>query len=522
MNRHKVHEMFDSINLPPMLKNGITDIPRPKSFGNACLVVLGGFTLFLILRALYNVFLHPLRKFPGPISTAASRLPLTIATIRGEQLRWLQALHENYGHVVRISPDALSYTDERAWSDINGSTSAAKYGMEKDERLLKLIGGDMTSPNPELARGDQKHTQMRKAYASGLTKAAVRSQAPLIVGHVEELLEVIDRKNGEAIDIVDAWCSFVYNIFSDLFLGESLNLFKDPTYVPWAHSFNSFAKATTIMAALQHYVIARYILAFVVQKFGGKKRDEFMKPIFDRFDRRAASETKKVDLLHYALREENKLSLHDLREFSPFLMIGGCETTPNLLSGLVFYLLKNPEYYAEVNKEVRENFKSEEEITIERMFGMPFLEACIQEAFRMYSPIGSGVDRMVPRGGATIAGQRVPENTVVTALHHVTFTASRNFARCNEYIPTRWLPSSDPEFASDRKNSLKPFSVGPQSCFGQDLTFYVTRMVLCRVFWKYDMELCPESRDWVNGQKCWSARIKGPLYVKFKSAKRLV
>lgn len=186
----------------------------------------------MVLRAIHNVFFHPLRKFPGPVSTAASQIPLTIATIRGEQLRWLRALHEKYGHVVRIAPDALSYTDERAWSDINGSSPAVKYGMEKNERLLKLIGGDMTSPNPELARADQKHTQMRKAYASGLTKAAVRSQAPLVLSHIEELMAVIDEKNGEPIDMVDTWCSFIYNIFSDLFLGESLNLFKDPTYVP--------------------------------------------------------------------------------------------------------------------------------------------------------------------------------------------------------------------------------------------------------------------------------------------------
>lgn len=191
------------------------------------------------------------------------------------------------------------------------------------------------------------------------------------------------------------------------------------------------------MAALQHYLLARHVLAFIVQKFGGKKRDEFMKPILDHFDRRVALKTEKVDLLHYALKQENKLTVRDLREFSPFLMIGGCETTPNLLSGLFFYLLKNPGFYAAVNKEIRDNFESEDDITMDRIFGMPILEACIQEAFRLYSPIGSGVDCMVPKGGAMIAGHGVPENTVVTVLHHVTFTASRNFARCDEYLPER-------------------------------------------------------------------------------------
>ena len=73
---------------------------------------------------------------------------------------------------------------------------------------------------------------------------------------------------------------------------------------------------------------------------------------------------------------------------------------------------------------------------------MPILEAFIQEAFRLYSPIRSGVDCMVPKGGATIAGQRFPGDTVVTILHHMTFTISRNFTDVRIIFPSVCISAS--------------------------------------------------------------------------------
>jgi cytochrome P450 len=393
---------------------------------------------------------------------------LTIAVIQGKQIVWHKKLHEKYGSVVRVAPDALTYTDERAWADICGSTPAAKYGMEKDERLLKLIGDDMTSPNPDLPRAEQKHTLMRRAYAPSLTKQALKIQEPLIMGHVNELLQSIGSKCHKPVDMVDMMCFIIYDTFSDLFLGESLNLFKDSTYRQWVHSFDSFAKGTTIMAALQHYSLFLYILPWLIKKYGAKKRDYFLDVIHERFDRRVAAKTDRKDLLHFAMQEKIGLSIQDLRAFAPFLMIGGCETTPTLLSGLIFHLSRSKNCLEELNKEIRTAFESEDEITRDRMFELQYLDACLQESSRLLASVGGGVDRMVPKTGAMIAGKFVPGGTVVNVLHQVTFTASRNFNRAEEFHPERWLPNPAMEFAADRKLALRPFSVGPQSCFGQE------------------------------------------------------
>jgi cytochrome P450 len=45
---------------------------------------------------------------------------------------------------------------------------------------------------------------------------------------------------------------------------------------------------------------------------------------------------------------------------------------------------------------------------------MPYLQAVIKEAMRLHSPTGLSMARIVPKGGATIAGQYIPEGVSPT------------------------------------------------------------------------------------------------------------
>lgn len=349
--------------------------------------------------------------------------------------------------------------------------------MPKDERLNHLVGGDTINPNPNLSKAEQKHTQMRKAFAPGLTKAALRQQYHLIQGHVQELVDEVRLRGSsgqEPVDMVEMGNFVAYNIFSELLLGETFNMFKDPTYAPWVRSIKGFARATISMAALQHFFFPRHIMAFVIRHFGSKPRDAFMNVCFDLFDRRAASTTDHPDLFHFATMETKsggpQLPLKDMRSFVPFLMLAGGETTPTLISGMLFYLLNNPQKLAHLVSEVRHAFEGVDEISVENLFQLPYLSACIEESLRLYPPIAAGIERVVPPGGAPIAGEVIPGGTIVLVAQYATHHQSRNFARPNDWVPERWLPESESnaEFGKDHKAASKPFSVGPHSCFGQE------------------------------------------------------
>lgn len=82
----------------------------------------------LLMRSLYNVFLHPLRNYPGPFLCRASFLKWMLVQCQGESNNYLQELHKKYGNVVRIEPNSLSFIDSQAWTDIYGHKTGHRAG----------------------------------------------------------------------------------------------------------------------------------------------------------------------------------------------------------------------------------------------------------------------------------------------------------------------------------------------------------------------------------------------------------
>lgn len=135
---------------------------------------------------------------------------------------------------------------------------------------------------------------------------------------------------------------------------------------------------------------------------------------------------------------------------------------------------------------MRSSFQSSEEITSYRCFGLPYLNAVIEETLRVYPPVVTQVPRVTPKGGATVEGHFLPENVrtwssaslfewqankntvkiCVAVSHYATYMSESNFTRPKEFLPERWL-KEDPQFDSDNKDALQPFVVGPRNCLGK-------------------------------------------------------
>jgi hypothetical protein len=73
------------------------------------------YVIYLGGIAVYNITFHPLRRYPGPLFWAISRLPWAAISFAGKLPFRVAALHAQYGPVVRIAPDELSFIDPLAW-----------------------------------------------------------------------------------------------------------------------------------------------------------------------------------------------------------------------------------------------------------------------------------------------------------------------------------------------------------------------------------------------------------------------
>lgn len=99
------------------------------------------------------------------------------------------------------------------------------------------------------------------------------------------------------------------------------------------------------------------------------------------------------------------------------IVLAGSETSATLLSGLVFRLLKNPEIYGKLTKEVRSAFNDTSDITFRNEADLPYLNACIEEALRIYPPVPMSIPHITPPEGATVSGRFIPGNVLVHPRH---------------------------------------------------------------------------------------------------------
>lgn len=109
---------------------------------------------------------------------------------------WLDGLHKKYGHVVRVSPSELSYTDGQAWKDIYGHTRDGKRGCAKEPRFYGPVK-DLDNGTPGILEADDvNHTRFRKIFSHAFSPKALQEQEPIFQKYTSLLIDKLKEKIG--------------------------------------------------------------------------------------------------------------------------------------------------------------------------------------------------------------------------------------------------------------------------------------------------------------------------------------
>jgi cytochrome P450 len=162
-----------------------------------------------------------------------------------------------------------------------------------------------------------------------------------------------------------------------------------------------------------------------------------------------------------AYRDKTVPSADSLYEEAQALMFGGGDTVGNTLMLGTYHLLRQPETLAKLKKEILDAWPTlSSEPKLRDLEVLPYLNAVIKESLRLSSGVTSGLLRVVPPTGATIAGVAVPPGTIVaTGSTFVHYNASL-FPSPQSFTPERWLENKELD------NWLVAFSKGPRMCLG--------------------------------------------------------
>ncbi|KAB2568622.1 Averantin hydroxylase [Lasiodiplodia theobromae] len=482
-------------------------------------VLACAFPIFIIALIIYRLYLHPLSKYPGPKYAAVSGLVYWYVLVRGDLAHWYHRMHEQYGEVVRVGPNKLSFINPQAWKDIYGHKvgAAAKKAIMKDP--ASYPADDNGERNIAVILDDREHSAVRKVFTNAFSDKALKQQESLIQGYVDKLVKNLYATAGQETDMIKNYNCTTFDIMGDLAFGEPLGLLDNSEYSPWVKAIFNGIKAGALMNFGFEYSAFGALSNLLLPRSLREKKAMHFQYSVDRVERRLekGDVTDKPDFWTLVLSKgKDVLTRPKMHANSSAFMIAGTETTATLLSGLTYYLLKNPEAMAKVVREVRA-LGSEDELNLETLQRLPYLHACFEEAFRCYPPVPVGLWRLVTGQGTPVCGEWLPAGTRVTVPQWASYRSPRNFKDPERFIPERWLPDSG--FETDRKDALQPFSTGPRNCLGKNLAYHEMRIMFAKVLWHFDLQLSPRSENWAD-QKVWTLWDKPDLFVTLKPVMR--
>ncbi|KAK8043477.1 hypothetical protein PG993_005907 [Apiospora rasikravindrae] len=493
-------------------------------FGNICMSAIFFLSVYIISTIIYSLTLHPLASYPGPTWTRASRIPFWVACLTGDQVLWMHNLHTKYGPVVRYSPNDLSFIDRGgdAWKAIHGHEKGGRELPKAREWFVEPANG-IYGINSAPAHED--HRRFRKLFAPAFSERALKSNEPVLRKHVDLLVTKLGgiADEGRAVDMVKMFQFTTFDFMGDLTFGLPLGLLEGLAYSPWVEAVFDSIKVIPVAQIIQYYPWLYSLFQRFEPRFVKDMKYNHFQHSADRVDRRLArgspEEQPDIWTMVLAAKGDQKLSLEEMYCHADVFMLAGSETSGSTLSGLTSHLLSNPEKLAILTKHIRSLFRNEHEITLKSTAGIEYLNACIQEALRLYPPVPVGVPRVVTETGLTIRNQWIAPGTRVSVHHYATYRNPLNFANADTFAPERWLAGGqqDAAYKADRRESCQPFAYGPRDCLGRNLAMHEMRYIMARVLFKFDLELRRESEGW-DGQRAFVLWEKKALMCRLRAA----
>ncbi|KAL2846419.1 cytochrome P450 [Aspergillus pseudoustus] len=411
-----------------LLQQRIEDWKPSFIMGNlpSFLVILG---LVYFLTVANRIRKNPLASIPGPEITKWTDLILKYYTVLGQRPRYVHALHEKYGPIVRVSPTEIDISDIPAAREIH--RIASPYMKAPWYRLLNRKDGEsmFSTTDPDY------HRRHRRLLSSPLSDANLRTEMePLVRARINLAIEKMKSEAASPRGVADIYKWFFFmatDIIGELSFGDSFRMLEIGTKNQYIADLETVAKIGGIRATFPFVMAVAGFLPLSIFKEVVESTDRIVSYATQSVERYKAHLAMNPDeaktkptlftKLYGASQSQGKnqkngeecLSDQEIRNDAQSFIIAGSDTTANTLTYLVWSVLRDEnirrKLIAELNKSVGEKELSDAELR-----ELPYLNQVISEALRLYPAVPSALPRVVPDKGSTLAGYWLPSGATVT------------------------------------------------------------------------------------------------------------
>ncbi|KAI1196387.1 cytochrome P450 [Nemania serpens] len=511
-----------------------------------------GAVLVIGARLTRNRYYNGLNKYPGPFLASLTDL-WRLWDVWGRQSEVThRKLHARYGDVVRLGPKTLSFADPKALKTIYGLNKGfiksdfyiVQQGVSKGRGLATLFS---TTDNTF-------HAQLRRCVNSAFSMSALVQYEPFVDNTLKLFFEQTERlyvNNVEGCDFV-RWLQFyAFDVIGEVtyskrhgfieknedvdgivrYLGN-LFLYVAPIgQIPWLDRL--FLKNPIYLKLSEWGIvdatnpIVLFARARMAERLGmamgnGDAASKPLLPITDTAaklppSRVADGSTASVDLLSkfLAARDSRPDFMSDklVLAMAVSMAFAGSETTAISLSAVFYNLLRHPAVLARLRAELDDAARAGAfadyglgVVTWAESQRLPYLDACIKEAFRTYPAAGLPLERIVPEPGVEIAGHYVRGGTIVGCSAWLIHRRPEIFGDdVDVYRPERWLvdeslPEAEREERERRVREMNghmfQFGMGARTCIGKNISLLEMYKLVPSLLRRFEIRFKDPSREW--------------------------
>ena len=177
----------------------------------------------------------------------------------------------------------------------------------------------------------------------------------------------------------------------DLVFGQSFNCLQNSGYHPWVKLIFDSVKTGAFVRCSKYWPFLTPLVQWFIPADLRTRRMDQRQMAKEKAAYRKEIEDGREDLISGFLKPDSGISGIEYQSTVETLIIAGSETTATLMSGVTYYLLKDPDRMMTLKNEIRTTFTSLDEIDFVSVNKLPYLLACLNEALRMYPPVRRSV-----------------------------------------------------------------------------------------------------------------------------------
>ncbi|KKY13772.1 putative cytochrome p450 [Diplodia seriata] len=518
----------------PSILNFVVENARPSTF---IALVLA----YVISTVIYRIFFHPLHKIPGPFFAKFTELWRTRKYFSGTWHQDILDLHRQYGPVVRLAPNEVSFVDKDALMTIYGHTKGTKKTSWYD--VWKPPGAGNSFFN---STDPKEHAFLRKRVTAAYSMTAVLNMEARIQSVADTLWprfrDFARSSSSNTIALHDWAPFFAFDVVGKVALGDTLGFVEagtDHTGIIGAiHNYFFIASNIGFLPFQQrilfHPFTQRLVALLGVRADGATNLGTWMqKQVTARRERGpppVSDEDGAADMLDHFLAMKEPDGATPAPDAAVLTETGniigaGADTTAIGIRAVLGQLMLHADSYARVQREVDDAYGAHGLSDAPGKGGMPFavaeklpfLDACVKEALRLHPSILYQLPREVPPQGVSVSGYYVPATATVSISPLAMNRCAEVFGPdADAWRPERWIAGegSDELRVREMNKFNTTFGYGSRTCVGKNLALVEIYKFTAELLHQFDVELASKERPWVLRSMWFSDQ--GEMFVRIK------